>query len=169
MAKNVAKVTATEGETKRGPSAVMIILGLLIITLVAAGGGWLISTQIYAMASSEIKKTLKQEEDAKPKTVNKAFTNLLELAPIVTNLSAPEDTWIRVEAAVVVDNPNQPETDVLAREITGDFLSYLRTVSITQVQGAIGLEHLRQDLKERATIRSKGRVRELIIHSMVIQ
>lgn len=168
MAKNVAKVTVKEGEPKRGPSAMMFILGLLVITLAAVGGGWVISSQIQAMASHEGAKSVKVEE-AKPKTAGRAFSNLLELAPMVTNLGAPEDAWIRLEAAVVIDNPGQPDTDVLAREITGDFLTYLRTVSLAQVQGAIGLQYLRQDLTERAVIRSKGRVRELIIHTMVLQ
>ncbi|HEV2572418.1 MAG TPA: flagellar basal body-associated FliL family protein [Beijerinckiaceae bacterium] len=168
MAKNVAKVTVKEGEPKRGPSGIMFILGLLVITAAALGGGWLISSQIQTMASHEVAKSPKAE-DAKPRPASRAFSNLVELAPMVTNLGAPEDAWIRLEAAVVMDNPSQPDTDVLAREITGDFLAYLRTISIAQVQGAIGLQHLRQDLAERAVIRSKGRVRELIIHTMVIQ
>lgn len=168
MAKNVAKVTVKEGEPKRGPSAMMFILGLLVITLAAVGGGWVISSQIQAMASHEGVKSVKVEE-AKPKATGRPLSNLLELTPMVTNLGAPEDAWIRLEAAVVIDNPGQPDTDVLAREITGDFLTYLRTVSLAQVQGAIGLQYLRQDLTERAVIRSKGRVRELIIHTMVVQ
>ena len=37
------------------------------------------------------------------------------------------------------------------------------------IQGVAGLEHLRQDLNERAATRSEGRVRELIIRSLVVQ
>ncbi|MDH7798650.1 MULTISPECIES: flagellar basal body-associated FliL family protein [unclassified Beijerinckia] len=168
MARNVSKVTVKESEPKHGPSFLMFIVGLLVVTLVAVGGGWVISTQTYAMAHLEIAKAQKEEE-TKPRTANKVLSNLLELTPIVTNMGAPEEAWIRLEAAVVIDNPGQADTDVLTREITGDFLSYLRTISIAQIQGAIGLQHLRQDLMERASIRSKGRVRELIIHTLVVQ
>ena len=38
-----------------------------------------------------------------------------------------------------------------------------------QFEGSRGLQHLRDDLSERANIRSSGKVRELIIETLVIQ
>ncbi len=40
---------------------------------------------------------------------------------------------------------------------------------MAQVEGASGLQHLREDLNERAVLRSKGAIRELIVESLVVQ
>ena len=48
-------------------------------------------------------------------------------------------------------------------------LAYLRTLSMAQIEGASGLQHLREDLNERVAIRTKGAVRELIVESLVVQ
>jgi flagellar FliL protein len=168
MAKQAAKPASDAGAGPHGPSFVMTLLGIFLVTAMAAGGGWLTGLQSYGLASAALQKAVKAEEP-KPAHAPAPFTNLRELPPVVTNIASQEDVWIRIDASVVVDDASAPGTDILVKEIAGDFLSFLRTISLPQVQGAIGLQHLRQDLTERATIRSKGRVRELIIHAMVIQ
>ncbi len=57
----------------------------------------------------------------------------------------------------------------MAGEITGDVLAFLRTLTLSQIEGASGLRQLREDLNERVAIRSSGRVRELIIQTLVVQ
>ena len=58
---------------------------------------------------------------------------------------------------------------MLVARIGEDIVSYLRTVSAAQIEGARGLQYLREDLNERATIRSGGKVRELILETLVVQ
>ena len=48
-------------------------------------------------------------------------------------------------------------------------MAYLRTLSLSRIQGASGLQHLREDLNERVVLRSKGLVRELIVETLVVQ
>jgi flagellar FliL protein len=91
------------------------------------------------------------------------------MPPIVTNLGAPKDTWIRLEASIVFDAKTIPHPETLADEIASDELAYLRTVSLSQIEGPIGLQNIRQDLNERAAIRSNGKVSELIIRTLVVQ
>jgi flagellar FliL protein len=98
-----------------------------------------------------------------------ASASLFDMPPIVTNLGAPRDTWIRLEASIVFDAKELPHPDVMAGEIAGDELAYLRTVSLSQIEGPIGLQNIRQDLNERASIRSGGKVAELIIRTLVVQ
>ena len=93
----------------------------------------------------------------------------MDLPPVVTNLAAPTDVWVRLEATLLFEGKTLPHGEALAGEISGDILAFLRTESLAQVQGVAGLEHLRQDLNERASIRSDGRVRELIIRSLVVE
>jgi flagellar protein FliL len=91
------------------------------------------------------------------------------LPPIVTNLADPSSAWVRLQAAVVVDRQTTTKPDVLGAEIADDILGFLKTMSIGQISGASGLQHLREDLSERASIRSQGHVRELIIQTLVVQ
>ena len=94
---------------------------------------------------------------------------LFDMPPIVTNLGEPRDTWIRLEASIVFDAKALPHPEVIAGEIAGDELAYLHTVALTQIEGPIGLQNVRQDLNERAVIRSGGKVTELIIRTLVVQ
>ena len=67
------------------------------------------------------------------------------------------------------DSKAVPKPDLVAAEIGEDILGFMRTLSEAQIGGASGLEHLREDLNERAAIRSGGLVRELIIQTLVVQ
>jgi flagellar protein FliL len=42
-------------------------------------------------------------------------------------------------------------------------------VTLAEIGGASGLQHLREDLTERAVIRSQGHVHELILQTLVVQ
>ena len=96
-------------------------------------------------------------------------STLFDLPPIVTNLGAPQDTWIRLESSIVFDPKTLPHPEAEAGKIGDDILAYLRTVSLRQLEGPIGLENIRQDLNERAATRSGGKVRELVIRTLVVQ
>jgi flagellar protein FliL len=96
-------------------------------------------------------------------------STILDLPPIVTNLGAPQDTWVRLEGSIIFDAKSLPHPDAAAGRIGDDILAYLRTVSLRQLEGPIGLENIRQDLNERAAIRSDGKVRAFVIRTLVVQ
>ena len=96
-------------------------------------------------------------------------TGLRDLAPIITNLAQPPGTWVRLEASLVFNPKAGPLPDVLVGEIGNDVLAYMRTVTLKQIEGASGLRQLGEDLDERVAIRSEGKVRELIIQTLVVQ
>ncbi|MDE2361483.1 MAG: flagellar basal body-associated FliL family protein [Hyphomicrobiales bacterium] len=99
----------------------------------------------------------------------KAATPVRELKPIVVNLAQPQNAWVRLEASLVFDPAAAPPSDVVVPQIEGDFAAFLRTLSAHQLEGAAGLQMLRQELEERAQTRSKGSVRSVIIQTLVIQ
>jgi len=96
-------------------------------------------------------------------------STVVDLPPIVTNLGAPQDTWVRLEGSIVFDPKTLPHPETVAGEIGDDVLAYLRTVSLHQLEGPIGLENIRQDLNERAATRSGGKVRAFVIKTLVVQ
>ena len=91
---------------------------------------------------------------------------ILTLAPITTNLSFPSNSWVRVEVALVFDREPDP---TLAELIHQDVMAYMRTVSLPQIEGPRGFQHLRDDLSERAVIRSNGRVSKLLFRTFLIE
>lgn len=92
-----------------------------------------------------------------------------ELPPVVTNLGKPETAWIRLQAAIVFDPKEFPHAEKLIPEIMSDITAYLRSLSISSLEGADGLRRLREELGERVAIRSEHKVREFIIETMVVQ
>ena len=96
-------------------------------------------------------------------------STIVDLQPIVTNLGAPQDTWVRLEGSIIFDPKTLPHPEAVASQIGDDDLAYLRTVSLHQLEGPIGLENIRQDLNERAATRSGGKVHAFVIRTLVVQ
>jgi flagellar FliL protein len=141
---------------------------LLLVTAVSAGAGALSSLQLM----STVQRIVDSRKDLQERPTASAFNasaRLRKIPPVVTNLAEPAGAWIRVEASVVTDTLNDEEANVLVARLGEDVVSYLRTMSPSQIEGARGLQYLREDLNERAAIRSSGKVRELIIETLVVQ
>ena len=74
-----------------------------------------------------------------------------------------------MEASIIFDAKATQHPEIMAAEIATDELAYLRTIALTQLQGPIGLENIRQDLTDRAVVRSGGKVTELVLRTLVVQ
>lgn len=155
-----------ETEVKRGPSLVIQIAVLLALTVMAAGIGWL-SGGFLNGGTKTAAPPPAAEGGAEHGAAAIAPANIVDLAPITTNLSVPETVWIRLELSLVFDQP--PQDPMLADAIQQDILAYVRTVKLMQVQGASGYQHLKSDLLERAGIRSKGLVKDVLIRTMLFE
>jgi flagellar protein FliL len=150
-----------------------IVISALAITAVAAGGGIFFGMK----TASTIETTIaKRDAAAKPEKGKHLIimkysgdTVVKPLDAVVTNLASPSDTWIRLEASMVFKNGALQNPAVTAAELRQDMLAYLRTVNIAQLQGPSALQHLIDDLDERAAVRTNGRVSELVIQTLVIQ
>lgn len=140
----------------------------LVLTLVALAAGGLAGLQLMDAAE----RAAEAQRNASARPVASAFTanaRLRRLNPVVTNLAEPASVWARVEASMVTDSLSEEEASLLGARITEDVVAYLRSVSLPQLEGARGLQYLREDLNERAALRSGGKVRELIIETLVLQ
>jgi flagellar FliL protein len=141
----------------------------LLLTLLAAGTGGVLGMHILEVAERMI-----EEQRAQPKIPTRVSKyigtgKLLRLQPIVTNLAAPQGVFARIEASLVTDRLNDEEALVVAARIGEDVVAFLRTTSLAQIEGGAGMQHLREDLNERVMTRSSGKVREIIIETLVVQ
>ena len=91
------------------------------------------------------------------------------LSPIVTNLRDPPEAWVRLETAVIVDEIPKADFEKTKVAIERDILAYLRSVSLPSLQGARGLLHLQDDLDERASIRTDGKITHVYINGLVLE
>jgi flagellar FliL protein len=152
-----------------GMSVMKLIIVLVGLTLVAAGLGGGLGIQLAKQVEDAVRE--KDSAEAKP-PVRPNYTgptHLKALAPIVTNLAEPHDVWIRLEASIIFDDEAIAADEVLAGQIGQEILAYLRTVTLSQIEGPSGMQHLREDLVDRAKIRSEGRVKELVVQTLVVQ
>ena len=159
---------------KKKTTTKSVILGVVIATIVAivAGGG--IGMQFSSLAPHDNKKSIpkKIESKVQEKTITKVYIGnrmVKVLLPIVTNLAEPKNSWVRLEGAIVFDSKDPVNFDVLTAQVSEDTLAYLRTLRMTDLEGASALAYVHDDLTERARIRSKGKILEFIISSLVVE
>lgn len=140
------------------------LIELAIVVLLGAGAGAAFEALRPAAAPG-----LDKPAESSAGAPSSQPSAIVDLPPIVTNLGAPQDTWIRLEGSIIFDPKTLPHPEAVAGQIGDDVLAYLRTVSLRQLEGPIGLENIRQDLNERAAIRSGGKVRAFVIRTLVVQ
>ncbi|RWE72221.1 flagellar basal body-associated FliL family protein [Mesorhizobium sp.] len=157
-------------QPKKGPSLVIQLAILLVMTGAAIGMGWVSGgylkqgeTPVPVPAAPENAGTAE-----KPGEAGKAAAGptLAQLAPITTNLASPSDVWIRLEASVLYDAPQPPE---VTEQIQQDLLAFVRTIKLHQIEGASGYQHLKADLDERAALRSGGHVKQVLVRTMLLE
>lgn len=179
-----------EGGKKKGGGLVVTIIIVLVLSLIAGGGGWFLGKSISdkfitqekkdeiakkaaeqaeiaaAEAGGEKKGGGKKEEGGGvPKLANEE-NNVVALEPITSNLAYPSQSWVRLEVALLFGDKPDEKT---AEEVHQDIMAYIRTVSLQQIQSARGFEYLRQDIKERAALRTEGRVKDVMFRTFVVQ
>lgn len=163
-----AKSTKSEGKGGGG------FIGFVVVTVLAlacgAGFGFFLDGQLKAGAAVSIEQ--KVQAPVQPQTAAPATTSpnarLVAMAPIVANLADPSDVWMRIEASILVDDV-QSGSDALAAQLAEDILAYLKTTTLAQFEGPSGFQNLREDFRDRATIRDPERIKDVIIHGVIVE
>jgi flagellar FliL protein len=146
-----------------------LLIALIVVTVLSGAVGAVFAPRSASPQHGQNAKDAATNESSGASAVVAPTSNIIDLPPIVTNLGAPSELWVRLETSMIFDSSATQHPETLAAEIANDLLAYLRTVSVAQIQGPIGMQNLRQDINERAAIRSAGAVKELVIRTLVIQ
>jgi len=152
----------------RKPSMLSLVAELAILTCFAVGAGGLFGMQMLSGSDNAGTRPEAISQQGQKSRYSET-ANLKPLPPIVTNLASPKGTWIRIEASVVVGADAAAGANALVAAIAEDIVAYLRTVPLAQVEGPSGFLHLREDLNDRARIRSGGKIRELVVQALVLE
>lgn len=162
-------------ETDEEPKKKSMISAILVpVLLLALSGGlgfsfskFYVSPMIEANASTEAAPVPTAEKSVVPvHNSNEPSMVVVPLEAILTNLSDPSDVWVRAEFSVLFNK--QPSSDVTA-EIQSDFLRYMKTVKLRNLEGAIGFEHMLEDLNERAQMISGGEAGRVLVKAFIVQ
>ena len=159
-------MAATSSDTK-GKAAGKRGLAVTVATLtaLAAVGGGLVGKVVAARARAAPAAT----SAASAPLPYAGDIAVKELPAVVTNLAQPEEARVRLQVAMVYAKAGVANADLLAARIDDDIVAFLKTLTVAELQGPSGLQALREDLNERAAVRSDGKVREIIIEALVVQ
>lgn len=151
----------------KAPGKANLIVTLGALTVLAAVGGGLVGKMIVAKLHA-VPAAPASTESAKPSPYAGDMV-VQEIPPLVVNLVDPPETRVRLQVAIVFSKKAVEMPSVLVARINDDFVGFMKTLSIGQLQGASGLQALREDLNERAATRSDGKIREVVIETLVVQ
>ncbi len=169
MTETVALPPPSDKKAKKGGS-LRWLLTLLLLTLLAVGTGGGFGVVMMSRIEKRVEAKLRTEAEKSPAaSPYSGDIAIQKLASVVSNMSNSGNYWVRLESSIIYKKNPDINPEVMAAETRQDLLSYLRTISVAQIQGPSGLLHLREDLNERAQLRSKGLIRELVIESLVVQ
>jgi flagellar FliL protein len=175
------KGAAADGPlAKSGPSLVVQLGALVAMTIAAAGMGWVSGGFLTgdkpgseaaahapaAAAAHGAKSEGGHGESGGHGEAAPHSDTLIPLAAVTTNIASPSDVWVRMEVSIVLDEPQGPELPGIIQQ---DLLSYIRTVKMHEIEGASGFRHLRENLEERAAIRSDGHVKQVLIRTLLFE
>jgi len=172
-----------EGKAAGGGGKGAFIIALVLLAVVGAGAGAGFSLMFLNAGAAPhdapagkrdlqiVQGSVKHGEGgAAPKSAAEPSKVLISnLDPILVTLSGPARSWARLELGVILDAPAAPDDGVLLKSMTEDIMSFMRTVPLTHVESAAGVEYLREDIEEIARLRSKGRARSVILRSLVVE
>lgn len=173
-----AKESKTEGTKGSKPSAMSVIIPVLLLTLIAGGGGFAVATllgpnlapapQAEAATSGGDHASGPAEETAGDEHGEDAGI-IRQLAPIVTNLASPKDVWMRIELSIVIKPEAKAEQDLIAVRSSDQILALLRTIDLAQIEGPSGFLHFREDINDLVRESSEHKVAQVLINSMVVE
>lgn len=164
-------MAAASSEPQAGISRRNLVITIAVLTLIAiamgAGIGYLLGSSVEAAVSARM--AAEPGDKAAPQLRYTGDLTIKELKPVIVNLAAPSSTFVRIEAALVFRNGALANPDVTAAEVREDMMAYVRSLSLSQLEGASALQHLREDLNDRASTRSQGKITELVLGTVVVQ
>ena len=165
MAKTAAAPEASQRPQRRqqGRRSCRLIMAMLVLTGLSVGAGGMFGLQVLSKAGRPPPPAAEGRSEGRRERQSGASRRrprCIALSPIVTNLASPERTWIRLEASIVIDGEGRGRQGAVCRRSPRIWSPTCAPLSLPLIEGASGLQHLREDLNDRARIRSGGKVRE---------
>nr|WP_321462021.1 flagellar basal body-associated FliL family protein [uncultured Cohaesibacter sp.] len=154
---------------RSGRSNVSLFVMLLVMTLMAAAIGAFVGMHLVNQTRHIVLEEKRAQETPPVHALYDAPSQILAIKPIIVNLAGAEKAFVRIQGSIVFREEAMEQSKFLVSQIESDIAAYLRTLKVSDLEGATGLQNLREDLNQRSKIRAEGSVREFILETMVIQ
>ena len=142
----------------------LMIFAAIPLVLAAAGGG----AYFWLHGHSE-KPAAAQEEGVAHATPQPAFVDLPEMSVTLPNNGQPRQLRIKLALELAPKGPNAPQASVLSPKIYDMLLTYLRTLTDSEIQGSLAIDRIRGDLFRRLELLlGPGVVRDVLITGLVM-
>ncbi len=176
----MAKTEPVE-EEKKPESIKVFIIALVLVSVIAVGGGWIVGVQMNAgeatsaedAAREELAKKGKEEEangkGEETDALSDSDKNVVELDTILVALRDNENVWVRLQLAVISDGQTDLDSAEIKTRMHGDITAFVKTLKLAQISGPSGFIHLKEDLLDRARLTTNGQVEDLMIMSIIAE
>ena len=150
---------------KKSSLLIPIVIGVSILCIGAGAGFYFLKSPTKAKGADEHKKT---EEE-----VNLMEITFLQLPEVIVNLKATKGKSAILKAQFVIELAglsDKDPVDHIKPLIIDQFQSYLRELETSDLQGAAGLERVRQELQNRVSnLVAPVKIRQILFKDFLIQ
>lgn len=111
------------------------VAALVLLTLIGGGAGAGLAKYVADYTEEEVHGRLRQQQSFTETLPFSPSTRLQTLEPLVTNLASPQDAWIRLQASILLEDDPDGDVGVLKKKVEDDFLGYMRTLTLSHLEG----------------------------------
>ena len=169
-----------QDEAPKKASPLPFIMVMVVLSLVAVGSGWFVAgllqpPEMDKAATSEpasdepASEDEPEEEVAEEEGEGEPDPAAILLDPIIVALQRSENTFIRIELAIIPQRGAEISDQESRLRIGSDVAAFVQTLQLHQILGPTGYLHLREDLLDRARLVTDGQVKDVLIVSMVAE
>ncbi|MEL6750553.1 MAG: flagellar basal body-associated FliL family protein [Pseudomonadota bacterium] len=150
-------------EDKAKSSLMPTLVALVVSIGIGAGGAFGLNVTQAPLTDEPAAAETEAKAESEQETAQRTLT---ALPALLTNLAPPGDTWVRLEASLMSEESIDDET---LADIQRDVLAYLRTVHLSQVEGATGYLDFRDALEERARLHSGDPDMRFLVRTLLFE
>lgn len=167
-----------DGKAKGGKKKLIIIaaVGLVLLIGGGAGGAWFLGVfggkeepEISAEAAEEAAKLAAEEEAAKQSTQ----VVFVDMPDVLVNLQSAGQRarFLKLKVALEVESEATAEAvKTLLPRVMDSFQTYLRALTMDEVNGPAGLHRLKEELTVRVNLAlAPTRIDDVLIKEMLVQ
>jgi flagellar FliL protein len=167
----MAQETDMEKNTVRKESILGLAIALLVLSIIALGVGWLVAEQLNTQATVA---TVQQVQESEEKTgsgeqPSLPKQNAILLDPIIIALHRSENTFMRLELALIPEVGSDIDNQETRLRIASEIAAFVQTLTLLQISGPTGYMHFREDILDRARLTTNGKIKDVLIMSLVAE
>jgi flagellar FliL protein len=139
-----------------------------IVVGIAGGGcfGYFVVPVGTAPPAKEAAESAERPAPATGRFPNDALE--IQIPSIIVDMESEPKTRLRLDVSIIVAHGTS-ESGSLKNEVREDIIAFLKGISVTDIQGVRGFQHLREQLDDRAKIRGRGAILGLLIGGLVLE